>query len=94
MAGESLGEGEGPGQVGDSHTALSTLPTAGCCHLWRCCLPGGLGLSSSLAGVAGVKKMQEDKNDPRSGVAHIEGQEAGRGGQKCQVIPHLRQGGG
>lgn len=51
-------------------------------------------MSSSLAGVAGVEKMEEDKNDPRSGVAHIEGQEAGRGGQKCQVIPHLRQGGG
>lgn len=28
MAGEETGEGEGPGQVKDSHTAWSALPTA------------------------------------------------------------------
>lgn len=37
---------------------------------------------------------QRRQGDPRTGVAGMERQEPGRGGQRCQVISHLRQGGG
>lgn len=39
-------------------------------------------------------RSREEGSDPTSGVVGLEGQEPGRGEQKCQMVPPLRQGGG